>query len=140
MSQVNPDPHAEGYVFSPVNRVTAFFDSNDQLGPALQSLRDAGFTDQEIDVFVGEEGAQKLDLSGQHHGLAVRLWRQVEAVFSDQTELHQLADQTLRAGGIIIGVFTGGNEEKKEQATQILKANQARQIHFWGHLTVDRLG
>jgi hypothetical protein len=37
------DPHAEGYVFSPVNSVTGFFDSHDQLDPALQSLREAGF-------------------------------------------------------------------------------------------------
>jgi hypothetical protein len=105
MSQENLDPHAEGYVFSPVNSVTGFFDSHDQLDPAVQSLREAGFGDQDVGVFGGEEGAQTLDLSGQRHGFAVQLWwRQVEAIFSDQEELHQLADQTLRAGAIGIGV------------------------------------
>jgi hypothetical protein len=43
MAQENLDPHAEGYVFSPVNSVMGFFDSHDQLDPALQSLREAGF-------------------------------------------------------------------------------------------------
>jgi hypothetical protein len=43
MAQENLDPHAEGYVFSPVNSVTGYFDSHDQLDPALQSLREAGF-------------------------------------------------------------------------------------------------
>jgi hypothetical protein len=81
MAQENLDPHAEGYVFSPVNSVTGFFDSHDQLDPALQSLREAGFGDQDVGVFVGEEGAQTLDLSGQRHGFAVQLWRQVEAIF-----------------------------------------------------------
>ena len=60
MAQENLDPHAEGYVFSPVNSVTGF-DSHDQLDPALQSLREAGFGDQDVGVFVGEEGAQTLE-------------------------------------------------------------------------------
>jgi hypothetical protein len=140
MAQENLDPHAEGYVFSPVNSVTGFFDSHDQLDPALQSLREAGFEDQDVGVFVGEEGAQTLDLSGQRHGFAVQLWRHVEAIFSDQTELHQLTDQTLRGGGIVIGVRTDGDVEKKATASRILKAHQAHQINFWGPLTVERLG
>ena len=140
MAQENLDPHAEGYVFSPVNSVTGFFDSHDQLDPALQSLREAGFGDQDVGVFVGEEGAQILDLSGQRHGFAVQLWRHVEAIFSDQTELHQLTDQTLRAGGIVIGVRTDGDVEKKATASRILKAHQAHQINFWGPLAVERLG
>jgi hypothetical protein len=70
----------------------------------------------------------------------VQLWRHVEAIFSDQTELHQLTDQTLRAGGIVIGVRTDGDVEKKATASRILKAHQATQIHFWGPLAVERLG
>ena len=87
MAQENLDPHAEGYVFSPVNSVTGFFDSHHQLDVARQSLREAGFGDQDVGVFVGEEGAQTLDFSW---GMAwVRLcnygatWKRF---FRDQTE------------------------------------------------------
>ena len=112
--------------------VTGFFDSHDQLDPAVQSLREAGVGDQDVGVFVGEEGAQTLVLSGQRHGFAGQLWCHAEAIFSDQTELHQLTDQTLRAGGIVIGICTDGDVEKKATASRILKAHQATQIHFWG--------
>ena len=64
MAHVNPDPHAQGYVFIPANRVTGLFSSYDDLQGALRALEPLGFGPQHIDVFAGPEGAELVDLCG----------------------------------------------------------------------------
>jgi hypothetical protein len=48
MAYVNPDPHAQGYVFIPTNRVTGVFSSYDDLQRALQALEPLGFDPQHM--------------------------------------------------------------------------------------------
>jgi hypothetical protein len=43
-----------------------------------------------------------------------------------------------REGGI--GILMDGKEPMKEQVAAVLKANHGRLIHYWGHLTTQRLG
>jgi hypothetical protein len=140
MAQVNPDPHAHGYVFIPTNRVTGIFASYDDLQGALRALEPLGFDPQHIDVFAGPEGAELLDLCGQRHGVGTRILRNLAALVSDDTELHQQADATLRAGGGVIGILMDGKEPMKEQVAAVLKANNGRLIHYWGRLITQRLG
>ena len=140
MVQVNPNPHEHGYVFIPTNRVTGMFASYNDLQGALQALEPLGFGPQTIDVFAGPEGAELLDLCGQQHGIAARLFRNVEALLSDDTSLHQQADATLRAGGCVIGILMENKEPMKEQVAEVLKANNGQMIHYWGRFTTERLG
>jgi hypothetical protein len=140
MAQVNPDPHTHGYVFIPTNRVTGLFSSYEELQGALRELETLGFDPQHIEVFAGEEGADLLDLCGQRHGVITRMLRNIEALVTDDTALHQQADATLRAGGGAIGILMEGNEEKKEQVAAVLKANHGHLIHYWGRWTTERLG
>jgi hypothetical protein len=140
MAHVNPDPHAHGYVFIPANRVTGLFASYADLQGALRELEPLGFASQQIEVFAGEEGADVLDLCGQQHGVITRMLRNIAALVSDDTDLHQQADAALRAGGSVIGVLMDGQEEKKEQVAAILKANKGQLIHYWGRWTTERLG
>jgi hypothetical protein len=107
---------------------------------ALQALEPLGFGPQTIDVFAGPEGAELLDLCGQQHGIAARLFRNVEALLSDDTSLHQQADATLRAGGCVIGILMENKESMKEQVAEVLKANNGQMIHYWGRFVTERLG
>lgn len=43
MAQVNPDPHAHGYVFIPTHRITSVFASYDDLQGTLRALEPLGF-------------------------------------------------------------------------------------------------
>jgi hypothetical protein len=95
---------------------------------------------QHIDVFAGPEGAELLDLCGQRHGIVARIMRNIEALLSDDTSLHQQADATLRAGGCVIGVLMDGKESMKEQVAAVLKANNGQMIHYWNRLATERLG
>lgn len=140
MAQVNPDPHAQGYVFIPTNRVTGLFASYDDLQGALRALQPLGFDPQHIEVFAGTEGAELLDLCGQRHGVATWLVRNLAALVSDDAALLQQADAVLRAGGGVIGVLMDDKEHMKEQVATVLNANHAQMVHYWGRLTTERLG
>jgi hypothetical protein len=136
---VNPDPHEKGYRFTPLHRVTAIFESCDAVRGALKSLHDSGFTAEEIEVFIGEVGAEKLDLSGERHGAMVHVLRVLETFVADETELHQQVDQALRRGCTAINVFTADDEEKKQRAAEILKAYNASEVCYWGQWGNERL-
>jgi hypothetical protein len=136
---VNPDPHKEGYRFNPYNRVTGTFDSCDRIRTVLQQLPGAGFADKDVEVFVGEEGLQKLDFSGEKHGPMVHLLRTLERYIADEDGLYEEAERTLHGGGALVGVLTGDDEAKKTRVADILRANGGHDVSFWGQLTVEKL-
>ena len=140
MTEVNPNPHAEGYVFIPTNRITGIFSSYDDLQETLRALEPLGFDPQHIDVFAGPEGAEILDLCGQRHGLATWMIRNIAALVSDDASSHEQADALLRAGGGVIGILMDDKESMKEQVVAVLKANKAQMINYWGRFTTERLG
>ena len=140
MAQVNPDPHAHGYVFIPTNRVTGVFSCYDDLQGTLRALEPLGFDPKRIDVFAGPEGAELLDLCGQHHGVVTWMLRNIAALVSDDAAVHQQADATLRAGGAVIGILMDDKEPMQDQVVAVLKANKAQMIYYWGRLTTQRLG
>src|SRR5580704_6779595 len=74
MVTVNPEPVKKGK-YSPLYRVTAIYGTPGSLHPIIRSLQQAGFVEQEIDVFIGEEGAEQLDLGGKKLGAVVRFLR-----------------------------------------------------------------
>ena len=66
MAQVNPDPHAHGYVFIPTHRITSVFASYDDLQGTLRALEPLGFDPQHIDVFA-KPRHNFLSVSGAFH-------------------------------------------------------------------------
>jgi hypothetical protein len=138
MITVNPESAHKGK-YNPINRVTAIYGTRDALHTIIQSLGQAGFEEQEIDVFIGEEGAETLDLNGKKLGAVVRFARYLEMALSDETETHKQLDEALRNGGMSINVFVRGEDEKKMRAARILKAHNPQDIRYWGQLSIERL-
>jgi hypothetical protein len=139
MAQVNPDPHQAGYVFEPTGAVTAFFPAGQNPGQAVGELSEAGFAQQQVEVFSGPRGASQLDLTGEKHGAWVEFQRRLEGGTADEAEFLQRADQLLRNGGFVVAAFTNGDENKKELAARILRAHKGYDIIYWGEWTIDRL-
>ena len=52
MPDINPNPHEYGYVFIPINRITALFASKNDLREAVKELSSAGFAAENLDTFV----------------------------------------------------------------------------------------
>ena len=156
MSQVNCDPYAGGRLFALVNRVTCLFDREDEVMAAVRALEEEGVASDDIDVFVGEEGAQCLDLFGRGHGRAVRLLRSLEDAMADTGETHHRIDSALRRGATLlcvklhkrplisqdddgklhIALFERLSDEKA-RALRVLKAVHAHEIHYWGPWSVE---
>jgi hypothetical protein len=64
MARINPDPYAGGHLFALVNRVTGLFDSEDAVSETVKQLEADGVPTDDIDLYVGQQGAKSLDLSG----------------------------------------------------------------------------
>lgn len=156
MARVNCDPYEGGHLFALVNRVTCLFDREDEVMAAVRALEEDGVAPDDIDVFVGEQGARCLDLSGSGHGKAVRLLRSLEETMADTGETNRRIDEALRRGATLLAVklhkrplfrqdaegrldvalFERQNEEKA-RALRVLRALHAHEIHYWGPWSVE---
>jgi hypothetical protein len=132
MVRLNPDPHAKKYAYVPKGSVTAFFPAGQDFEPALQALEDAGFGEDRIDVFTGEEGAEKLDVDGRHHSMWVRFVRSVEDNVTDDAYLVHRMDSFLRSGGAIVAVYVHGKRKERDQVIEILKNNGGTEPVYYG--------
>jgi hypothetical protein len=139
MIRVNDDPHEQGYELGPTYRLTAIFESCDDMVEVLQSLEHAGFADEQIEVFAGPEGAKKLDFAGERHGLLARLKRRVQMLYADETDYLRKMEMTLQRGGMAVFVFTDNDEAAKRRALDVLKIYNPSEVVFWGKLAIERL-
>ncbi len=117
MTRINPDPYAGRHLFALVNRVTGLLDNEEQVKATVRALEEGGVATEDIDIFTGEEGARRLDLSGREHGRAFRLLRTLEAAVGDERETNQRIDEALRRGSSLVCV-----KVHKADAATLLKA------------------
>src|SRR6187200_2064803 len=132
MVRVNPDSHARKYAAVPKGAVTAFFAPGQDHEVALRALEDAGFGEDRIDVFAGEQGAETLDMEGRHHGGWIRFVRSLEDMFTDDAYLYHRTDELLRSGSTMIAVFTHGDRRERKLAVEILRDNGGTEPVYWG--------
>lgn len=131
MARINPDPYAGGQMFALVNRVTSLVDSEEEAMAMVRALEEGGIAMDDIDVFVGEQGARCLDLSGREHGRIIRLLRRLGAAVGDEREPNRRIDDCLRRGGSLVCVKVHKGDEKP-RAFRILEALHGYEIHYWG--------
>ena len=138
MSQVNPDPHDEGYVYQPTHAVTGDFPAGVDVQAVQRELADAGFAAEQVQVFQGEAGAAQLDFKGERHGGWVQFRRAIERLIADETTVFDRAEELLRSGGVVVAAFTGGDAALKDRAVDVLKSHGGQPVRYWGEWTVDR--
>jgi diadenosine tetraphosphate (Ap4A) HIT family hydrolase len=133
MARINPDPYLGGHLFALVNRVTGLLDSEEEVSATVRALEEGGVTPDDIDVFVGEEGARRLDLFGREHGRVRRWLRSLEASVGDERETNLRIDEALRQGATLISIKVRTRKAgDKERALKALKARHGHDIHYWG--------
>jgi diadenosine tetraphosphate (Ap4A) HIT family hydrolase len=132
MARINPDPYAGGHLFALVNRVTGLLDSEDEVKAVVRALEEDGVATDDIDVFVGEQGARCLDLPGREHGRVIRLLRTLEASVGDERETNHRIDEALRQGATLLCVKVHKKIDEKARALRVLKALHGHEIHYWG--------
>jgi diadenosine tetraphosphate (Ap4A) HIT family hydrolase len=132
MARINPDPYARGHVFGLVNRVTGLVDSEDEAMATVRALEEGGVATDDIEIFVGEQGARRLDLSGREHGRFIRLLRKLEAAVGDESAPNHRIDEALRRGATLLSVKVHRKNDEKARALRILQALHGYEIHYWG--------
>src|SRR5262245_44984632 len=140
MARVNSDPHLDHFTFSLTNRLTALFEAIEQAQQAAEALGEAGFPNEEIDLFVGEEGANMLDLAEKHHGVVGRLVRALDYLVTDDALIHGHLDGALRGGHAFLAVRATAEQEKKKLGARLLREAGAHDVYFWGAWTTQQLG
>lgn len=108
-------------------------------GEALVSeLEQAGFDKSELMRFTGEEGAERIDASGEQHGMFGRLVRLLH-VADDSTMHAEEYEREARAGHCVIGVHAP-TDKQKAGARELLKAHHARFVNYYStHGTTETL-
>lgn len=135
MARINPDPYEGGHLFALTNRVTGLIDSEDEVMAAVRALEEDGVAPSDIDIFVGEQGACCLDLSGRQHGWVIRLLRTLEGAVGDERETNHRIDAALRRGASLLCVRVYGHE--KARVLGVLRSLHGHEIHHWGPLAFE---
>ena len=76
-----PTRRAIGY---PTNRLLAVIDDSAEAAAALADLKSAGFADRDLEILRGEEGADRMDGTGEVAGWLARLRRAFDFTLMDQ--------------------------------------------------------
>ena len=140
MAVVNPDPHHQGYVFVPANRILSLFTAAPAVLDVLRELQELGFDGADIEVFAGESGARVLDLSGQAHGAMPRLMRNLEALLvPEDADTFRQADQAMRDGAFTVAVRMDNREELKPRVVHVFRAHGGTLIRYWKRWVVESL-
>ncbi len=132
MARINPDLYAGGHLFALVHRVTGLIDSEEEAMATVRALEEDGVGTDDIDIFVGEQGARRLDLSGREHGRVIQLLRRLEAAVGDESGPNRRIDEALRRGATLLCVKVHNRKsEEKARVLRVLKAH-GHEIRYWG--------
>jgi len=130
-----PEPPEE-FLKYPAANVIAFMTDGEAVSAAMDSLANAGFARDMMYVLAGPAGAERLDVTGRHHGLFGRVYRTVGRLGDEREELIRAANH-LQAGGLVLRV--PATSADKAHAARILAAHGAVHIAYMGKATYETL-
>jgi hypothetical protein len=127
----------EGLLTTPENRVLALMDDPQAVAAAIDDLVQAGFDRNSIWVLCGPEGAERLDVTGRHHGLKGRIYRIVEWI-GDERELLLETAEHLSSGGLAVTV--PADDAAAGNAARILHQHGGHGMAHFGKAHFEPLG
>ncbi len=126
------------FIGYPVDRMLAAFFDAANAAEAAAALRAVGLADRHIAILRGEEGAARLDGSGEANGPIARLRRLVSFTVMDQLPDFAHYEQAVRDGGAVVMVRVRGDRMKRA-ALDALRANGAHFINYYGRFATEEL-
>ena len=137
MTKVNPNPSDEDFLVYPTNRVAGIIKKPIQLKSTLDALSAAGFDQDEVEVYCGQEGIHIVDAEGDEHGTLGQILRSIQTFGADY-EYAKRHEEALQAGHYLVTV-PADEDEEKQKAADILKENGGSFINYFGSMTVEQL-
>ena len=127
----------DGLLTAPENRVLAFMDTTADVAAAIDHLVVKGFPPERIFVLCGPKGAERLDASGNRHGLRGRIYRIMEWM-GDERDVLLGMEKHLSGGGLIVTV--PADDASKAAAARALAAHGGHEMAHFGKRHWERLG
>jgi hypothetical protein len=134
------DPNAGDRFPYPGGTVIGLLSGQPEIENARARLEQAGFAADRYDVLHGEQDAERLDVEGKAHGMAGTIVRRLQALVSDEADHVRGYAEHLRAGGYVVGVSVGADEQAKERAADALRAAGAGSLNYYAADYVEDLG
>jgi hypothetical protein len=136
MKNIDKFVTSEKFLSYPTNNLFGVIADNIDAELAVKALVAAGFSD-EIQLYHGEEGANRIDASGAKHGLLAQLRRLHQKVTVEREHAEQYEEAVLK-GYCVIAVHTS-DPESRETARQILKNHGGYFINYYGRFGIRKL-
>ena len=131
--------HGSDLIAYPTNKVIGIIDKAQDAEAAVHDLRRAGFTRDKIRVLTGEQGAHRIDPTGDRHGLLAQILRSTQRVLGRYEIPHATRhEEEMLAGHFGIGI-TVEDKEDREKALRILESHHGHFINFYGPLVMEML-
>lgn len=122
----------------PAHKVVGIFKEWTEAQAAIAELSAAGFRPDQIGVLAGEKGAERLDASGERHGILAQISRFFQN-FADLDAKHVARhEQELLAGHVLVAV-DGTEEPRRDQIRQLMKSHGGYFINYYGKWWVENL-
>jgi hypothetical protein len=138
MAAINPDAHHAGLQFLPEKCVTALFSSTTAALAALEQLRAGGFAESQLQAYLGERGAEQLDVEGEHVTFMEKILQALPHVLAYDAIYLDEANAVLKRGGALVSVDTGDDEPVVRRAASILKFAGGNVVQHWGQWRTEQ--
>jgi len=128
------------FVFNPTDKVIGIIDDAGDAQAALRDLRVAGFRVEQLEVLTNEEGAQRIELTGEEREVSVHIIgsSQKPQMYYDAPGLVTQIEQELKAGHYGIGI-AATDSEARERVSKILKSHGGHYINYYGTWAAEAL-
>jgi hypothetical protein len=123
----------------PTNRLLAVIDDSAEAAAVLAELKTAGFADRDLEILRGEEGADRMDGTGEVSGWLGKLRRAFDFTLMDQLVDFATYERALRDGRAVVMVHVHG-DAPKQGALQILKRHGAHFMNYYGRFATEEHG
>jgi hypothetical protein len=128
------------FVFNPTDKVIGIIDEAGDAQAALRDLTVAGFRAEQLELLTNEEGAQRIELTGEEREVSVHVIgsSQKPQMYYDAPGLVTQIEQELKAGHYGIGIGATDNE-MRERVRKILKSHGGHYINYYGTWAAEAL-
>ena len=128
----------DNFLRYPTNKLIGVVNTPEELQAAILELNKAGFGEDEINVLCGPKGADRLDVTGEHHGPLAHLYRFVQKFGDMESDNLREYGQELLSDHFLLTI-EAGDEAKRSRALNILQAHGGHRINFYGKWQVTGL-
>lgn len=122
----------------PTNRLLAVIDDPAGAAAAMADLAAGGIAARDLDLLRGEEGADRVDGTGDVSGWIGRLRRAFDFTLMDQLVDFAAYERALRDGRAVVMVHVHG-DGPKGAIRQVLKRHGGHFINYYGRFATEEL-